>query len=66
MKKCISPNPEGGMDVSKKHTYDKDGFCCICGHFDLGHNKKRYCCECGKDITNGDYLLVCADCRLQL
>ena len=65
MKKCISPDGEGGMLIGEKHTFDYDGFCCICGSFDLSKSKKRYCCQCGKDITNGNYFMICADCRLQ-
>ena len=27
---------------------------------------KRYCIDCGDDITDTNYALVCAYCRLQL
>ena len=28
--------------------------------------KREYCCECGTDITDGKYLMICENCRIQI
>ena len=41
MKKCISPDYEGGYEISE-HSFDKKGWCCICGYHKLESDPEAF------------------------